>query len=104
MDSFDVIICGSGPAGLSAGLAAASHGAAVLILDRDHMIGRKLCATGNGRCNFSNTLHPLKFMAEFGRNGRFMVDALRAAPREFFLDLLLQEGIRPKIENDIHYL
>ena len=103
MESFDVIICGSGPAGLSAGLAAASHGAATLILDRDHMIGRKLCATGNGRCNFSNTLHPLKFMAEFGRNGRFMIDALRAAPREFFLDLLLREGIRPKIEDEIHY-
>ena len=103
MESFDVIICGSGPAGLSAGLAAASHGASTLILDRDCMIGRKLCATGNGRCNFSNTLHPLKFMAEFGRNGRFMIDALRAAPREFFLDLLLHEGIRPKVEDDIHY-
>ena len=103
MESFDVIICGSGPAGLAAGLAAASHGAATLILERDSTAGRKLCATGNGRCNFSNTLHPLKFMAEFGRNGRFMIDALRAAPREFFLDLLLQEGIRPKVENEIHY-
>ena len=103
MESYDVIICGSGPAGLAAGLAAASHGAATLILERDYAIGRKLCATGNGRCNFSNTLHPLKFMAEFGRNGRFMIDALRAAPREFFLELLLQEGIRPKVENEIHY-
>ena len=103
MESFDVVICGSGPAGLSAGLAAASHGASTLILDRDCTVGRKLCATGNGRCNFSNTLHPLKFMAEFGRNGRFMIDALRAAPREFFLDLLLKEGIRPKVENEIHY-
>ena len=103
MESFDVIICGGGPAGLAAGLAAASHGAATLILERDCMIGRKLCATGNGRCNFSNTLHPLKFMEEFGRNGRFMIDALRAAPREFFLDLLLREGIRAKVENEIHY-
>ena len=94
MESFDVIICGGGPAGLAAGLAAASHGAATLILERDCVIGRKLCATGNGRCNFSNTLHPLKFMEEFGRNGRFMIDALRVAPREFFLDLLLREGIR----------
>ncbi|MBR4254528.1 MAG: aminoacetone oxidase family FAD-binding enzyme [Lentisphaeria bacterium] len=103
MESFDVIVCGSGPAGLAASLAAASHGASTLVLEQDSMIGRKLCATGNGRCNFSNTVHPLKFMAEFGRNGRFMVDALRAAPREFFLDLLLQEGIRPKVEDEIHY-
>ena len=103
MESFDVIICGSGPAGLSAALAAASHGASAVILDRDYVIGRKLCATGNGRCNFSNTLHPLKFMAEFGRHGRFMTDALRAAPREFFLELLQQEGIRPAVENEIHY-
>ena len=103
MDSFDVIICGSGPAGLAAGLAAASHGAATIILDRDHTPGRKLCATGNGRCNFSNTVHPLKFMEDFGRHGRFMIDALRAAPREFFLELLQQEGIRPTVENGLHY-
>ena len=103
MESFDVVICGSGPAGLSAALAAASHGASTVILERDHAVGRKLCATGNGRCNFSNTLPPLKFMAEFGRHGRFMADALRAAPREFVLDLLQQEGIRPVVENEIHY-
>ena len=103
MESFDVIICGSGPAGLAAALATASNGASAVILERDYVAGRKLCATGNGRCNFSNTLHPLKFMAEFGRHGRFMVDALRAAPREFFLDLLQNEGIRPTVENEIHY-
>ena len=103
MESFDVIICGSGPAGLSAALAAASNGASAIILERDYVAGRKLCATGNGRCNFSNTLHPLKFMAEFGRHGRFMVDALRAAPREFFLELLQKEGIRPTVETEIHY-
>ena len=103
MESFDVIICGSGPAGLAAGLAAASNGASTVILDPNYVIGRKLCATGNGRCNFSNTLPPLKFMAEFGRHGRFMTDALRAAPREFFLDLLQREGIRPTVENGIHY-
>ena len=103
MESFDVIICGSGPAGLAAGLAAASHGASTVILDPNYVIGRKLCATGNGRCNFSNTLPPLKFMAEFGRHGRFMTDALRAAPREFFLELLQKEGIRPTVENEIHY-
>ena len=103
MEHFDAIVCGSGPAGLAAALAAASHGAATLLLERDHMIGRKLCATGNGRCNFSNTLPPLKFMERFGRNGRFMTDALRATPREFFLDLLQQEGIRPVVEDEIHY-
>ena len=103
MEHFDAIVCGSGPAGLTAALAAASHGAATLLLERDHMIGRKLCATGNGRCNFSNTLPPLKFMERFGRNGRFMTDALRAAPREFFLDLLRNEGIRPVVEDEIHY-
>ena len=103
MESFDVVIIGSGPAGLAAALAAASHGASTVILERDHTAGRKLCATGNGRCNFSNTLPPLKFMAEFGRHGRFMADALRAAPREFFLELLQQEGIRPVVENEIHY-
>ena len=49
-----VIVAGGGASGLAAGIWAAREGAAVTILERNDRPGRKLSATGNGRCNFSN--------------------------------------------------
>ena len=49
-----VIVAGGGASGLAAGIWAAREGAAVTILERNDRPGRKLSATGSGRCNFSN--------------------------------------------------
>ncbi|MBO7668103.1 MAG: aminoacetone oxidase family FAD-binding enzyme, partial [Firmicutes bacterium] len=48
-----VIIVGGGASGLTAAVAAAG-GAEVLLLERQSRVGRKLMASGNGRCNLSN--------------------------------------------------
>ena len=50
-----VLILGGGAAGLAAALAAAQAGARVTVLDRNPRPGKKLLATGNGRCNLDNT-------------------------------------------------
>ena len=48
-------IIGAGAAGMAAALAASEYaGAKVLLLERQARVGRKLAATGNGRCNLSN--------------------------------------------------
>jgi predicted Rossmann fold flavoprotein len=47
-------IVGAGPAGIMAALEAARLGAQVLLFDQNDAVGRKLLATGNGRCNISN--------------------------------------------------
>ena len=53
-------IIGGGASGMSAALAAASlPEAEVTVLERQARVGRKLAATGNGRCNLSN-LHALE--------------------------------------------
>lgn len=52
---YDVIIIGAGASGLMAAAAAASKGARVALLEHKHDIGKKILATGNGRCNFTNT-------------------------------------------------
>ncbi len=103
MDSLQVIVCGSGPAGLSAALAAAETGHSVTLIERANIIGRKLCATGNGRCNFTNKLESDAFMKRFGHFGRFMTDALRVAPKEWLLDFLKSHGVNPVLENNFHY-
>ncbi len=50
-----VIIIGGGAAGMAAAIAAATCGDRVLILERMDRVGRKILATGNGRCNLMNT-------------------------------------------------
>lgn len=49
-----IIIVGGGAAGLTAGIMAAKEGAAVTILEQNEKPGRKICVTGNGRCNLTN--------------------------------------------------
>ncbi|MBD9138817.1 MAG: aminoacetone oxidase family FAD-binding enzyme [Clostridiales bacterium] len=50
----NVCVIGGGAAGMLAALTAAENGHHVLLLERQSRIGRKLLATGNGRCNLSN--------------------------------------------------
>ncbi len=49
-----VIVVGGGAAGLIAAVMAAENGAAVTILEQNENPGRKICVTGNGRCNLTN--------------------------------------------------
>lgn len=50
----DAIIVGAGASGLLCGGLLASSGLGVLILEKNSRVGKKLLATGNGRCNFTN--------------------------------------------------
>lgn len=53
----DLVIIGGGPAGLMAAAAAGRllpAGSRIQILEKEARIGRKLLATGNGRCNLTN--------------------------------------------------
>lgn len=49
-----VAIIGGGASGLAAAVTAARRGARVVVLEQKDRVGKKLLATGNGRCNFAN--------------------------------------------------
>ncbi len=49
-----IAVVGGGAAGMMAAIAAASGGASVVIYEKSDRVGRKILATGNGRCNISN--------------------------------------------------
>ncbi len=80
-----VIVVGGGAAGLMAAGQAAQAGAQVLLLEKMKQPGRKLCITGKGRCNLTNTTELTDFLSHFGKNGRF----LRQAFAHFFAPELM---------------
>ena len=51
---YDVAIIGAGASGLCAAIAAARHKKSVALLEKKARVGKKILATGNGRCNLSN--------------------------------------------------
>ncbi len=75
-ERYDLIVIGSGAAGMMAAITAARAGKKVLLLEKLSKIGAKLKATGGGRCNLTNTLDNESFMQRFGRDGKFMMHAL----------------------------
>ena len=61
---YDIAVIGGGAAGLAAAITAARRGKRVVIAEKEPRVGRKLLATGNGRCNLSN-----RFAAEKNYHG-----------------------------------
>lgn len=54
--NYQLIIIGGGASGLAAAVTAASYGMErIAILERSQRVGKKILATGNGRCNLSHT-------------------------------------------------
>ena len=76
MKLYDTIIIGAGPAGLMAAISSAKSNKTTLLLEKLPKIATKLKATGGGRCNLTNTLDKDSFMQSFGKEGRFMSQAL----------------------------
>ena len=91
---YQLIVIGSGAAGMMSAITAAREGKSVLLLEKLSKIGAKLKATGGGRCNLTNTLDNEEFMRRFGRDGRFMSPALEALDHKdlmlFFADIGVQ--------------
>ena len=53
-DRLEVVVIGAGAAGLVAAISAARAGSAVTVCERLPVVGKKLLATGGGRCNLLN--------------------------------------------------
>ena len=93
-----VIVVGGGAAGLMAAISAKNNGADVLILERNDRVGKKILATGNGRCNYTNKY--LSINNYHGNNPKFAYSALSQFHVEMTIDFFERLGITPAIEEN----
>ncbi len=103
MNKPTVIVIGGGAAGLMAAGEAAISGARVILLEKMKQPGRKICITGKGRCNITNSASVPDFISHFGKNGRF----LRQSFSRFFSNELVRffedNGLRVTLERGGRY-
>ncbi len=89
-------VIGAGASGMTAALTAARLGHEVTLYERQARVGRKLMATGNGRCNLTNTgAGPSNY---HGEAPDFVRPALEAFPSEAALDFFRGLGLLAREE------
>ena len=91
---YDVTIIGSGAAGMMSAITSAKRGKSVLLLEKMPQIGRKLKATGGGKCNLTNRLEKDEFIDSFGKNGRFMRNAIYEFDNTALLKFFFNIGLK----------
>ena len=94
----DGIVIGGGPAGMFAAITAAEQGKKVLLLEKNHRLGKKLLITGKGRCNVTNHCTGQEVLQNTPRNGRFLFSAMAAFPPEKTYAFFESHGCPLKVE------
>ena len=96
-----ITVIGGGASGLAAAIAAAREGAAVTILEHTGEIGKKLLATGNGRCNFTN--RHMTADCYFSENPPFVAEFLKRFSVQDCLDWFGSLGVYAEEKNGYVY-
>lgn len=91
-----VIVVGGGAAGMTAAISAKRLGADVTLLERNPRVGKKILATGNGRCNFTNIYADITCYS--GNNPKFAYSALANFTAEDTINFFEKLGIAHKVE------
>ena len=98
--NWDIIIIGAGASGLMAARTAAKQGKKVLVLEQMDKCGKKILATGNGKCNFTNA--SMDKDAFFG-DKTLIEQILSQFSTEDCLSFFHEIGIYPKCKNGYYY-
>ena len=101
MESYEIAVIGGGASGLAAAIAAARAGASVCVIERLELPGRKILATGNGRCNYTNRYIAAECYHSQNLDGvaRVLQEFDSKTALEFFMTL----GIVPRFRDDCAY-
>lgn len=97
----EVIVVGGGASGLVAAMIAARNHHKVTILEHKDKVGKKILATGNGKCNYTNYVQSLDCYRSCDLNG--VKKILEQFNEKDTIQLFAQLGIYPKERNGYVY-
>ncbi len=93
-----IAVIGGGAAGLMAAVIAARNSHKVTIFEKSNRVGKKILASGNGRCNISNSsLHVSDY---FTQNSKFIEDVLKEFDFNHFKKFCDSIGLFLDIKDD----
>lgn len=101
MEKKKVCIVGGGAAGMIAAIMAARNHAAVTVLEHNEKTGKKLLATGNGRCNLTNKKQ--EKICYHSEQPEILWNVLQNFSFEQTLDFFTEIGIYPVSKNGYFY-
>lgn len=97
---WDLVIIGAGASGMMAAITAARENKQVCIIEKLDKAGKKLLATGNGKCNYTNAVMHADC---FHGDKEFIEQVLKRFTVEDCLDFFHSIGIYPKNKNGYYY-
>ena len=98
---FDTVVIGGGASGLTAAIFAARCGCRVMVLERKDKLCKKIYATGNGKCNFTNKNWQAACFR--GSDSSFAEPILRSFSFEDTVAFFKEIGVYPKERNGYYY-
>ncbi len=96
-----VVIIGGGASGLISSIFAKNKDNEVIILERNSICGKKILATGNGRCNYWNEDQNLRHYNSTSKN--LLEKIITLDNQKQIMTLFNRIGIVPKIKNGYYY-
>ncbi len=98
---YDVIVAGGGAAGMVAAIFAARAGASVLVIEFNDRLGKKILATGNGRCNYTNRAIDLNNY--YGADRAFLEQVFAGFSEQDTEEFFRNLGIEPYEQDGLLY-
>lgn len=101
MKKYDVIIIGGGASGMMAAIHAAMRGKKTAIIEQKERLGKKILATGNGKCNYTNLYQEIECYR--GGNPKFAMDVVSQFDQQKTIAFFQSIGVYPKVRNGYVY-
>ena len=100
-DKKTLTVIGSGPAGMMAAITAAENGINVTVIEQNEKLCRKIYATGNGRCNFTN----MSWKGDVIRSGdaKKALKIIKSFDNKALIEYFDSLGVPARIINDYVY-
>lgn len=93
-----VVVIGAGAAGMMAASKAADRGLNVILLEKNHRVGRKILITGKGRCNITSDCDVEELIENVNKNSKFLYSAFYTFTNTDVIDMFNNLGVKTKTE------